>query len=254
MPRRTQPAPASRRRCPRTGTPLQPGRQFRCALDQPATGLGATAQRRHLERRRRESDRARRARAASAPRPAPVVRIVTIPAGTALPLELTTAVSTETASVEMPVSARLRRAVTVDGDDRAAGGRNRQRRGHRGRSPRSREGPRASGLRFTSVDIDGRREDLRTNPVTFEGEQTKGEDATKIGAGAGIGAVDRRHPRRRRRRGEGRGHRRRGRHRRGARDARHATSSCSRARTSTPRWRARSTSSFAEPVSVGGAP
>jgi hypothetical protein len=41
---------------------------------------------------------------------------VTIPAGTALPLELTTAVSSETAQVEMPVTARLRRAVSVDGE------------------------------------------------------------------------------------------------------------------------------------------
>ena len=37
--------------------------------------------------------------------------------------------------------------------------------------------------------MDGRREEIRSNPVTFEGEQTKGEDATKIGAGAGIGAI-----------------------------------------------------------------
>ena len=44
-------------------------------------------------------------------------------------------------------------------------------------------------LRFTSVTVDGRREEIRSNPVTFQGEQTKGEDATKIGAGAGIGAI-----------------------------------------------------------------
>ena len=124
-----------------------------------------------------------RVNAAPAPRPAPVVRFVTIPAGTALPLELTTAVSSETAQVETPVTARLRRAVMVEGEtilpagtvvngevsevDRAGRVKGRSR----------------LALRFTSVVIDGRRESLRTNPVAFEGE------ATKIGAGAGIGAA-----------------------------------------------------------------
>jgi hypothetical protein len=33
------------------------------------------------------------------------------------------------------------------------------------------------------------REQLKTNPLTFEGEASKGEDATKIGAGAVGGAI-----------------------------------------------------------------
>ena len=127
-------------------------------------------------------------RASAAPA-APVVRIVTIPAGTALPLELTTAVSSATAQVETPVSARLRRAVTIDGTTALPAGTVL----HGEVSDVERAG-RVKGLsrlalRFTSVVIDGRRESLRTNPVTFEGEATKGEDATKIGAGAGIGAA-----------------------------------------------------------------
>jgi hypothetical protein len=44
-------------------------------------------------------------------------------------------------------------------------------------------------MRFTEADVDGVRETMRTNPITFQGEASKGEDATKIGAGAGIGAV-----------------------------------------------------------------
>jgi hypothetical protein len=44
-------------------------------------------------------------------------------------------------------------------------------------------------FRFTEAEIDGAREALRTNPVSFEGEATKGEDATKIGAGAVGGAI-----------------------------------------------------------------
>jgi hypothetical protein len=128
-------------------------------------------------------------RASVPPAPRETVRTYTIPAGTSLPLELTTAVSSETAQIEMPVSARLRQSVMINGVtvlpagaavngevvdvDRA------------GRV----QGRARLGLRFTSVTVDGRREELRTDPVTFEGEASKGEDATKIGAGAGIGAV-----------------------------------------------------------------
>jgi hypothetical protein len=118
-----------------------------------------------------------------------VVRIVTIPAGTTLPLELTTAVSSASAQVEAPVSARLRRAVSINGTTALPAGTilhgevsDVERAGRvQGRS--------RLALRFTSVVIDGRRESLRTNPVSFEGEATKSEDATKIGAGAGIGAA-----------------------------------------------------------------
>ena len=124
-----------------------------------------------------------------APRPAPVVRVVTIPAGTALPLELTTAVSSETAQVEMPVTARLRRAVSVDGETvLPAGSVVSGEVSEVDRAGRV-KGKSRLGLRFTSVVIDGRREALRTNPVSFEGEASKGADATKIGAGAGIGAA-----------------------------------------------------------------
>lgn len=120
---------------------------------------------------------------------APRWREVTVPAGTALPLELTTPVSSETARVETPVRARLRQAVVVDGYtalpagavligeviDVARAGR------VQGRS--------RLALRFTEVELQSGREDLRTNPITFEGEATKGEDATKVGAGAVGGAI-----------------------------------------------------------------
>jgi hypothetical protein len=125
-----------------------------------------------------------------APAPAaPRWREVTVPAGTALPLELVTAVSSETATVETPVSARLRQAVVVDdytalpagtvlhGNvtdvDRAGRVRGRAR----------------LAFRFTEAELDGGREELRTNAVSFEGEATKGEDATKICAGAVGGAI-----------------------------------------------------------------
>jgi hypothetical protein len=117
------------------------------------------------------------------------MRTITVPAGTALPLELTTAVSTETASVEMPVTARLRRAVTVDGVTVLPAGATVNGEVIDVDRPGRVQGRARLGLRFTSVTVDGRREEFRSNPVTFQGEQTKGEDATKIGAGAGIGAI-----------------------------------------------------------------
>ena len=121
--------------------------------------------------------------------PVRVVRELTIPAGTSLPLELMTALSSETAQVETPVQARLRRAVEVDGRTALPAGTmlagtvtDVERAGRvQGRSRLT--------FRFESATVNGVRENLRTNPVTFEGEATKKEDATKIGVGAGIGAA-----------------------------------------------------------------
>ena len=128
--------------------------------------------------------------AAGPARPAaPRFREVTAPANTGLSLELLTALSSETAQVETPVRARLRESVVVDGYtvllagtvlngnviDVARAGR------IQGRSRLT--------FRFTEAEVDGGREDFRTNPITFEGEATKGEDATKVGAGAVGGAI-----------------------------------------------------------------
>jgi hypothetical protein len=121
--------------------------------------------------------------------PLPEWRELRIPAGTSLPLELTTALSSETAQVEAPVSARLRQAVTIDGYTALPAGSvvtgtvtDVERAGRvKGRAHLA--------FKFNQVQVRGEREDLETNPVSFEGEASKGEDATKIGAGAGIGAV-----------------------------------------------------------------
>jgi hypothetical protein len=120
----------------------------------------------------------------------PQFREVTIPAGTTLPLELTTAISSATATVEMPVTARVRQAVVVDGQTAIPAGATLngevfevERAGRvRGRSH--------VAVRFTEVQLPGgARENLRTNPINFQGEATKGEDATKVGVGAGVGAA-----------------------------------------------------------------
>lgn len=125
---------------------------------------------------------------APAPR-APQWREVSVPAGTALPLEMTTALSSESAQVETPVSARLRNAIVINGDTAIPAGAvvtgtvtDVERSGRvQGRAHLS--------FAFNQLRLDGGREDLQTNPVTFEAEATKGEDATKVGAGAIGGAI-----------------------------------------------------------------
>jgi hypothetical protein len=119
----------------------------------------------------------------------PVVHEVTVPAGTNLSLELLTALSSETATVEMPVQARVRRAVEIDGRTAIPSGTmlngtvtEVDRAGRvKGRS--------RLAFRFDSATINGVRESLRTNPLSFEGEASKGDDAKKVGIGAGIGAA-----------------------------------------------------------------
>jgi hypothetical protein len=114
---------------------------------------------------------------------------VTAPAGTALSLSLITPLSTETAKVETPVTARLRQPIVVDGITVVPAGATLhgdvievERAGRvRGRS--------RLVIRFAEVQVSGQRDPFRTNPLTFEGEATKGEDAAKVGGGAGIGAV-----------------------------------------------------------------
>lgn len=163
---------------------VSPGRDTSAAPAAPASRPSSSA-----APAPRPVDRADAAPARPAAPPRPTVRTITIPAGTALPLELTTAVSSETATVEMPVTARLRRAVTVDGVTVLPAGATVNGEVSDVERPGRVQGRARLALRFTSVTVDGRREDIRSNPVTFEGESTKGEDATKIGAGAGIGAI-----------------------------------------------------------------
>lgn len=116
-------------------------------------------------------------------------REVTVPAGTSLPLELTTPLSSGTAHVETPVSARLRDAVMVNGFTAIPAGTV-----FNGTVTDVEESGRVKGratltFRFDEATVNGVREHLSTEPLTFRAEATKSEDATKIGAGAGIGAA-----------------------------------------------------------------
>lgn len=125
----------------------------------------------------------------SPPRAALRSRNVTIPSGTSLPLALTNALASDTSSVEDAVSAELTRSVTVDGRDVLPAGTlvtgivtgvddsNRV------------KGRAAIAFRFTSLRTGGERYDVDSTPVSHVAPATKGEDAAKIGIGAGAGAV-----------------------------------------------------------------
>jgi len=126
-----------------------------------------------------------------APRPVarPTWREITVPANTTLPLELLTALSSETAQIETPVRARVRNDVTVDGYTVIPAGATVVGEVFEVERAGRVKGRAHLAVRFNEVQMNGTAERLRTNPVIFEGEASKGEDATKIGIGAGIGAA-----------------------------------------------------------------
>jgi hypothetical protein len=121
--------------------------------------------------------------------PKPVYRDVKAPVGTALSLSLITPISTETAQVETPVTARLRQPIVVDGFTVVPAGATLhgdvlevERAGRvKGRSHLA--------IRFNEVMVDGQRDRFRTNVLTFEGASSKKKDAAKVGIGAGVGAI-----------------------------------------------------------------
>ena len=135
-----------------------------------------------------ESSGRNAASATPAPR-APEWREVTIPEGTSLPLELQTALSSETSTIEALVRARLRQAIEVDGYTAIPAGTvvsgNVTDVERSGRV----EGRARLSFAFHEMEMNNGREDLTTKPITYLAEQTKGEDATKIGGGALGGAI-----------------------------------------------------------------
>ncbi len=127
--------------------------------------------------------------AAPAPPPAPRFREVMLPAGTELPLTLETALASDTSAVEDPVRASLRRDVVIDEVTALPAGT-----GLRGvvtgvqRSAKV-KGRASLAFRFTSLALDDESYDIRTSSVAREAAGTKKKDATKIGIGAGAGAI-----------------------------------------------------------------
>lgn len=121
--------------------------------------------------------------------PAPVYQEVTVATGTVLNLELLTALSSESSTVETPVRARLREAVVVDGHTALPAGAVLT--GVVTEAARSGrvQGRARLSISFTEVELSQGRERLRTTPVTFEADGTVREDAARVGVGAVGGAI-----------------------------------------------------------------
>ena len=127
----------------------------------------------------------------SAAAPAPEYREVTLPAGTILPVELTSAVASDTSRVEDAVRGTLRRAVTVGGVQALPAGT-----AVTGVVTAAERSARVKGrarvaFRFTAIDPpgDAQRMSMRTDTVSRMAEATKKQDAYKIGGGAAGGAI-----------------------------------------------------------------
>ena len=121
--------------------------------------------------------------------PAPVLREVTVPAGTELHLELTTAVASDASAVEDLVRARVTRAVVVDGQTVIPAGAQAV-----GTVTEVAQAGRVKGrariaFRFDSLRFNNASHSIQTDAVAREAEATRGEDATKVGVGAGVGAA-----------------------------------------------------------------
>jgi hypothetical protein len=129
--------------------------------------------------------------AAGAAESKPQFREVTLPAGTVLPVTLSSAVGSDTSRVEDPVRATVRRAVTVRGVQVVPAGT--AVRGHVTHAERSArvKGRASIAFRFTQIDLPGPagRASIASSTISRLAPATKKQDAMKIGGGAAGGAI-----------------------------------------------------------------
>lgn len=121
----------------------------------------------------------------------PEYREVTVPSGTTLTVKLTTSVGSDTSHVEDAVRGTLTRAVREDGIEALPAGTALL--GHvTGAQPAAKvKGLASIAFRFNTIDRpgDAGREPVSTATYSRVARSTKKKDATKIGVGAGAGAV-----------------------------------------------------------------
>jgi hypothetical protein len=121
--------------------------------------------------------------------PVPRYREVTIPSGTTLRLSLTSAVASDTSKVEDAVSAELIQAVSVDGRDVLPAGSTVSGQVTSAEGSGRVKGRAEVAFRFNALTASGEKYDMQTAAISRVASATKGEDATKIGIGAGAGAA-----------------------------------------------------------------
>ena len=123
------------------------------------------------------------------PPPAPVVREISVPDGTALRLDLVTPLDSDTSRVEDVVRATLREAVKVNGETILPAGTELTGSVTDVEGSGRVKGRARIAYRFSSLRLGSERLAIQTSAIVHEAEATKGEDAKKIGIGAGIGAA-----------------------------------------------------------------
>ena len=128
------------------------------------------------------SGRAPRAAAAS-------YRDITIPSGTSLPLSLTSSMASDTSAVEDAVTAELTRGVMVDGREVLPAGAQLAGTVTQVDNSGRVKGRAMIAFRFDSLRTGGDQYEVQTAALTHVAPATKGEDAAKIGIGAGAGAI-----------------------------------------------------------------
>jgi hypothetical protein len=166
--------------------------------DRPAAATAAGAEAAAAEPDRRagpvDRDHGRDERATSPSTGAAAGRVnyrsVTVPSGTLLPVELTTALGSDSSRVEDPVRATLRRALVVDGVEvLPAGTRLLGTVTSVARAARV-KGRASIAFRFTAIEPPGDgRVAIRTETVSRRAAATKKQDAAKIGGAAAGGAI-----------------------------------------------------------------
>jgi hypothetical protein len=121
----------------------------------------------------------------------PEYREVTIPSGTVLPVELGTAVGSDTSQVEDQVRGTLRSGVTVDGVEVVPAGTALTGHVTSAERPGKVKGRGSIGFRFDEIDLPGagNRVTITTGTISRLAPATKKQDAAKIGGGAAGGAI-----------------------------------------------------------------
>lgn len=121
----------------------------------------------------------------------PEYREVTVPAGTVLPVELTTAVGSDSSHVEDAVRGTVRRAIMIDGVQVIPAGTAVLGHVTSAQRPGKVKGRGSIGFRFNQIDLpgEGTRVAISTATVSRLAPATKKMDAAKIGGGAAGGAI-----------------------------------------------------------------
>jgi hypothetical protein len=121
--------------------------------------------------------------------PKPQFREVTIPAGTALTVKLDTGIASDKSKVEDRVRGTLAKPIVIDGVTAVPEGAAVA--GSVTEAVRSGKvkGRASIALRFTTLAVRNEELDIRTARIGSQAASTKGDDAKKVGIGAGAGAL-----------------------------------------------------------------